>query len=80
MRKIRGDRISMIFQQPTSSLNPVWEVGRQIEEVLRDPSRDERRGRSGALGRAAQDGRHPRPGAAAQVVSRTRCPAAWPSA
>jgi peptide/nickel transport system ATP-binding protein len=34
MRKIRGDRIAMIFQQPTSSLNPVWEVGRQIEEVL----------------------------------------------
>ena len=27
MRKIRGDRISMIFQQPTSSLNPVWDVG-----------------------------------------------------
>ncbi|HEX5015302.1 MAG TPA: ABC transporter ATP-binding protein [Candidatus Limnocylindrales bacterium] len=35
MRKIRGDRISMIFQQPTSSLNPVWDVGTQIEEVLR---------------------------------------------
>jgi oligopeptide/dipeptide ABC transporter ATP-binding protein len=35
MRKIRGDRISMIFQQPTSSLNPVWDVGRQITEVLR---------------------------------------------
>jgi peptide/nickel transport system ATP-binding protein len=35
MRKIRGDRISMVFQQPTSSLNPVYEVGRQIEEVLR---------------------------------------------
>ena len=35
MRHIRGDRISMIFQQPTSSLNPVWDVGRQIEEVLR---------------------------------------------
>ncbi len=35
MRRIRGDRISMIFQQPTSSLNPVWDVGRQIEEVLR---------------------------------------------
>ncbi len=35
MRKIRGDRISMIFQQPTSSLNPVWDVGSQIEEVLR---------------------------------------------
>jgi oligopeptide/dipeptide ABC transporter ATP-binding protein len=35
MRKLRGDRISMVFQQPTSSLNPVWTVGRQIEEVLR---------------------------------------------
>ena len=35
MRGIRGNRISMIFQQPTSSLNPVWAVGRQIEEVLR---------------------------------------------
>jgi peptide/nickel transport system ATP-binding protein len=35
MRGIRGNRISMIFQQPTSSLNPVWDVGSQIEEVLR---------------------------------------------
>jgi oligopeptide/dipeptide ABC transporter ATP-binding protein len=34
MRKVRGERISMIFQQPTSSLNPVWDVGRQIAEVL----------------------------------------------
>jgi oligopeptide/dipeptide ABC transporter ATP-binding protein len=34
MRAIRGDRISMIFQQPQSSLNPVWDVGRQIGEVL----------------------------------------------
>ena len=34
MRRYRGDRISMIFQQPQSSLNPVWDVGRQIEEVL----------------------------------------------
>jgi peptide/nickel transport system ATP-binding protein len=34
MRAIRGDRISMIFQQPTSSLNPVFTVGRQLGEVL----------------------------------------------
>ncbi|MBI2764173.1 MAG: ABC transporter ATP-binding protein [Chloroflexi bacterium] len=34
MRAIRGNRISMIFQQPTSALNPVWDVGRQIGEVL----------------------------------------------
>jgi len=34
MRDIRGERISMIFQQPTSSLNPVYDVGRQLGEVL----------------------------------------------
>src|SRR5690349_6642422 len=34
MRKLRGDQISMVFQQPQSSLNPVWDVGRQIGEVL----------------------------------------------
>ncbi|HET9756410.1 MAG TPA: ABC transporter ATP-binding protein [Candidatus Limnocylindrales bacterium] len=34
MRRIRGDRISMVFQQPQSSLNPVWDVGHQIAEVL----------------------------------------------
>jgi peptide/nickel transport system ATP-binding protein len=34
MRKIRGEQIAMVFQQPTSSLNPVWDVGRQIGEVL----------------------------------------------
>jgi oligopeptide/dipeptide ABC transporter ATP-binding protein len=33
MRDIRGDRISMIFQQPISSLNPVFTVGFQIAEV-----------------------------------------------
>jgi oligopeptide/dipeptide ABC transporter ATP-binding protein len=34
MTKIRGNRIAMIFQQPTSSLNPVFKVGDQIAEVL----------------------------------------------
>ena len=31
---LRGDRISMIFQQPQSSLNPVFQVGLQISEVF----------------------------------------------
>ncbi len=35
MTKIRGNRISMIFQQPTSCLNPVFRVGDQIVEVLK---------------------------------------------
>ena len=34
MRLMRGDRLSMIFQQPTSCLNPVFRVGDQIAEVL----------------------------------------------
>ena len=41
MREIRGNRISMIFQQPTSSLNPVMKVGDQIGEVSRDAPRNE---------------------------------------
>lgn len=34
MRHIRGNRMSMIFQQPTSCLNPVFRVGDQISESL----------------------------------------------
>jgi oligopeptide/dipeptide ABC transporter ATP-binding protein len=34
MRDLRGDRISMIFQQPSSSLNPVFDIGMQLSEVL----------------------------------------------
>lgn len=34
MRKIRGEKISMIFQDPMTSLNPVMTIGEQIEEVL----------------------------------------------
>ena len=34
MRKIRGNEISMIFQEPMTSLNPVLTVGRQIGETL----------------------------------------------
>jgi oligopeptide/dipeptide ABC transporter ATP-binding protein len=34
MTNIRGNRISMIFQQPQTSLNPVFKVGDQIAEVL----------------------------------------------
>ncbi len=35
MRQIRGNDISMIFQEPMTSLNPVLNVGRQIGETLR---------------------------------------------
>jgi peptide/nickel transport system ATP-binding protein len=34
MRRIRGNEISMIFQEPMTSLNPVLNIGRQISETL----------------------------------------------
>ena len=35
MRQVRGDQIAMIFQEPMTSLNPVFKVGDQIAETLR---------------------------------------------
>ncbi|MEO3945875.1 ABC transporter ATP-binding protein [Gorillibacterium sp. CAU 1737] len=35
MERIRGNRISMIFQEPMTSLNPVFTIGNQINEVLK---------------------------------------------
>ena len=35
MRSVRGDDISMIFQEPMTSLNPVFRIGDQISEVYR---------------------------------------------
>ena len=51
MRRLRGNRMGMIFQEPMTSLNPVFSVGEQIAEVLRI-----HRGLSAraALGRAAE--------------------------
>lgn len=34
-RKIRGNEVSIIFQDPMTSLNPVYTIGNQITEVIR---------------------------------------------
>ena len=43
MRKIRGNDITMIFQEPMTSLNPVYTVGEQIAETLRYHQKFKRR-------------------------------------
>src|SRR5690242_1785469 len=35
MRKVRGKEIAIIFQEPMTSLNPVYTVGQQIAEIIR---------------------------------------------
>ena len=35
LRRLRGDRVSMIFQDPMTSFNPVYKLGRQIAEAMR---------------------------------------------
>jgi len=51
MRQLRGNRLSMIFQEPMSSLNPVYTIGSQICEGLR---LHQRLGRSAAMARARE--------------------------
>ena len=34
LAKVRGDEISMIFQEPMTSLNPVYPVGKQVQEAI----------------------------------------------
>ncbi|GIP33533.1 ABC transporter ATP-binding protein [Paenibacillus sp. J2TS4] len=51
MRHIRGNQISMIFQEPMTSLNPVFTVGQQIAEVYRI---HERMGKRQAMGKAVE--------------------------
>lgn len=43
MKQIRGKKIAMIFQEPMSSLNPVFTIGEQIEEVVRCHQHSSRR-------------------------------------
>jgi peptide/nickel transport system ATP-binding protein len=52
MSRVRGKGVSMIFQDPMTSLDPVYRVGRQIEETLR--VHDKRLSRRGAEARSVE--------------------------
>ena len=36
LRKVRGRQISFVFQEPMTSLNPVFRIGRQVDEVIQE--------------------------------------------
>ena len=79
-RKMCGKEISMIFQEPMSSLNPVFTVGFQIGEVLRLHMGMNAQAGARAHDRAAGRSRHSRPGSARSTPIRARCRAASSSA
>ena len=54
MRKIRAKEIAIVFQEPMTSLNPVYTVGEQIAETLRLHEGLSRQGRDGPGGRDAR--------------------------
>ena len=80
-RKLRGGKMSMIFQEPMTSLNPVHTVGQQIVEAILAHTSDVAAGAA----TSARD-RDARAGAAfprrrsASTTIRTTCPAACASA
>ena len=67
MRQIRGNAISMIFQEPMTSLNPVLTIGRQIAEVL-TLHRGLTRAEASARGRDAQARAHTGAGATRPAI------------
>ena len=80
MENIRGNDISMIFQEPMTSLNPLFTVGRQITRGHRAASGSVAQGCHRQGHRDAAPGLHPRGGAAGARLIPTRCRAACASA
>jgi len=54
MRRIRGDKIAMVFQDPATALNPVFTVGHQLIDVIRQHETEHGRSRVWARNRALE--------------------------
>lgn len=74
LRKIRGNDISMIFQEPMTSLNPVLTIGEQIAEVLRAHQGLSRKAAWNRPSRYWMRCASPTP-RAAPAITRFKCPA-----
>ncbi len=57
-RKIRGNEVSIIFQDPMTSLNPVYTIGNQIMEAILLHTKDKKAGCMGTRQGAAGAGWH----------------------
>ena len=79
MGQIRGSKISMIFQEPSTALNPVMTIGAQICESLMIHQHMRKKGRHEAGGGTAGGGKYPQPGAAGKAVPPLNSPAACSS-
>ena len=80
IRHVRGNDITIIFQEPMTSLNPLHTIEKQIGEILLLHQGLTGAGRARAHARTPDPGRHPRGRNAARRAIRTSCPAASASA
>ena len=80
LRRVRGNKITMIFQEPMTSLNPLHTIEQQVGEISQPAPGHGRKGGAAEDAGAAQRGRHPRCRRSGSAPTRTSFPAASASA
>ena len=79
LREVRGKEISMIFQDPMTSLNPVYTIGQQIAEIVRVHNDVEQGEAADPRHRHAEARRHPAARGSVPTTTRTSSRAACAS-